>query len=217
MPVVGTVARRTTARGRGEAHWDAVYRGRGTRGVSWFQSTPTVSIELIHRLAIATNAAVLDVGGGASTLVDALLAEGFGDLSVLDISAVALGELRQRLPAGSPVTLIRSDLRAWTPHRSFDVWHDRAVLHFMVEDDSRRRYFDRMRQALRAGGYVIVGAFAADGPSSCSGLPVARYMAEALSEALGADFDLLEHRREEHLTPAGVLQPFTWLAARFRG
>lgn len=205
-----------TSLGGGEAHWDATYRQRGACGVSWFQPTPGVSIELLHRLAIPTDAAVLDVGGGASTLVDALLAEGFSDVTVLDISAEALRALRQRLAANAPVSLIHGDLLAWSPDRPFDLWHDRAVLHFSVEDGVRRRYLDRMRQALRAGGHVIVGAFAADGPRYCSGLPVARYSAEALSELLGTDFDVVEQRREEHVTPTGVIQPFTWLAARRR-
>jgi SAM-dependent methyltransferase len=211
------MAQSANARGGSEAHWDSAYRDHGTRGVSWFQPEPTVSVELIHHLDVPADAAVLDVGGGASTLVDALLAEGFSDLCVLDISEEALKALRQRLPADAPVTLIHADLLAWTPERTFDLWHDRAVFHFLVDEAARRAYLDGLRQGLHAGGHVIVGAFAPDGPQYCSGLPVARYTAGNLSEALGADFDVVERRREEHITPTGAMQPFTWLAARFRG
>jgi SAM-dependent methyltransferase len=205
-----------TARDGKEAHWDAVYRDHGTGGVSWFQPTPTVSIELIRRLEVAADAAILDVGGGASTLVDALIADGYRDLSVLDISDVALGAARQRLGAEAPITLIHVDLLAWTPERSFDLWHDRAVFHFLVEDRERRRYRDLMRQALRLGGHFIVATFASDGPQYCSGLPVARYTTEELSEVLGEGFEVLDHRREEHRTPTGSMQPFTWLAGRLQ-
>lgn len=213
----GAVPEPATTRRGSETHWDAAYRDRGTAGVSWFQAAPAASVELIHALDIPTDAAVLDVGGGASTLADALLAEGFSDLSVLDVSAVALGALRQRLGSDAGVALIHSDLLTWEPERSFDLWHDRAVFHFFVEDGARRRYLDRLHQALRVGGHVIVGAFAADGPQRCSGLPVARYTPEALSEALGPDVDVLVHTREEHVTPTGAMQPLTWLAARLRG
>lgn len=121
--------------------------------------------------------------------------QGFGDVSVLDVSAVALEALHQRLGVDSPVTFI----------------------HFLVEDTDRRAYLSRLHQVRRAGGYLIVGTFASDGPQHCSGLPVARYAPEALSEFLGTDFEVLEHRREEHVTAAGAVQPFTWLAARLRG
>lgn len=206
-----------TASGGGQAHWDTAYRDRGAAGVSWFQPTPSVSLELIHRVGVPSDAAVIDVGGGASTLIDALAGEGFGDLTVLDISAEALGIIRDRLPLGSAVALVQGDVLAWAPERTFDLWHDRAVLHFLVDEGTRRRYFDRVRKALRPNGHIIVGAFAADGPPSCSGLPVVRYSPEALSALLGDDFDVVTQTREEHVTPTGGVQPFTWIAARRRG
>ncbi|MGH9106118.1 MAG: class I SAM-dependent methyltransferase [Acidimicrobiales bacterium] len=193
-----------------------MYRDHGTGGVSWFQPAPTAAIALIRGLDIPADAAVLDVGGGASTLLDALLADGYRDLSVLDISTVALAALRQRLGARDPVTLIHADLLSWTPERSFDLWHDRAVFHFLVEDRDRQRYVDLLHRALRTGGHVVVGTFAPDGPQYCSGLPVARYTTEEMAEALGGDFRVLDHVREKHTTPAGVVQPFNWLAARLQ-
>lgn len=214
--VAETMPEPATTRSVSEAHWDATYGDRGIEGVSWFQAAPTVSVELIHALDVPADAVVVDVGGGASTLADALLAEGFSDLCVVDVSAVALGALRRRLGPDTRVALIHSDLLTWEPERSFDLWHDRAVFHFAVGGDARRSYLDRLRQALRVGGHVIIGAFAADGPHHCSGLPVARYTPEALSAALGTDFDVVAHTREEHITPTGAIQPFTWLAARRR-
>lgn len=205
-----------TARGDKAPHWDDAYRERGSAGVSWFQPTPTRSIELIRRLNLAIGAAIIDIGGGTSGLVDALLADGFRDLSVLDVSEVALEEVRQRLGVAAPVELIHGDLLLWAPERHFDLWHDRALFHFLVEEAERRAYLQALRGALRSGGFIIVGTFAADGPEYCSGLPVARYSGAELAEVLGPDFEILEEAREEHVTPAGVIQPFTWLVAQRR-
>jgi hypothetical protein len=198
------------------AHWDSAYRDRGSTAVSWYQPAPTVSIELIHRTDIARDAAIIDIGGGASGLVDALLADGFCDVSVLDVSGVALDEVRQRLASDAPVTLIHGDLLHWSPERSFDLWHDRAVFHFLVDEHERATYLRTLRGAVHKSGFVILGTFAPDGPSHCSGLRVARYSGEELSEVLGPDFEVRERLREEHVTPAGVVQPFTWLVARRR-
>jgi SAM-dependent methyltransferase len=198
------------------SHWDAAYREHGSSGVSWYQPTPAVSVELIHRLAIPGDAAVLDVGGGASSLADALLAEGFCDITVLDISTEGLKALRERLGTNLAVDLVHADVLEWRPDRSFDLWHDRAVLHFLVDKGARCRYLEKMREAIRPGGHVVIGAFATDGPPSCSGLPVARYSASALAGLLGMDFDVVEQRSEAHVTPAGTVQPFTWVAARLR-
>lgn len=197
-----------------EGHWDDAYLRHGSTGVSWFQPVTTISSELLRVAAVPRDAAILDVGGGTSNLVDALLGDGFSDLTVLDISGVALAALRDRLGPGSPVTLVHADLLSWTPSRHFDLWHDRAVLHFLVEAEDRLRYLSVLRSALQPGGTVIVGTFAADGPEHCSGLPVARYSSEALMAVLGDDFEVLAERREEHVTPGSVIQPFTWVAAR---
>jgi trans-aconitate methyltransferase len=173
-----------------------------------------VSLELFDKLAIPTKAAVLDIGGGASTLVDGLIARGFKDLTVLDVSSEALDTVRLRLGEGGPVVLIQGDLLEWRPERRFDVWHDRAVFHFLVDEEDRRSYFRILRSSLVSGGEVILATFAPDGPEYCSGLPVARYGPDQLIESLGPDVQVLNADREEHVTPAGVIQPFTWVAVR---
>ena len=198
-----------------EAHWDSAYTDRGVRGVSWFQPAATVSTELVHRLGIPKQAAVIDVGGGTSYFVDALAAEGFGDLTVLDVSEVALGTVRQRFGEHQTLALVHADVLSWAPGRKFDLWHDRAVFHFLVDSSARDSYLAQLRLALRHGGTVIMGTFAPDGPEYCSGLPAARYSGDELVKALGPGLEVVEELREEHLTPAGVTQPFTWLAARF--
>jgi hypothetical protein len=197
-------------------HWDWAYAERGA-GVSWFEAVPQVSLDLIAALEIPLDAAVLDVGGGASRLADHLLALGYGDVSVLDVSAGALTEIRKRLAPGAPVQLIEHDLRTWHPTRRFGLWHDRAVLHFLVDPGDRRRYMEVLSQALQGGGGVVVGTFAPDGPDHCSGLPVVRYSVDELEALLGPGFEIVEARRHEHRTPAGAVQPFTWIAARSRG
>jgi hypothetical protein len=195
------------------AHWDAAYRDRRSDGVSWYQPSPATSIELIHALGLSRETAIVYVGGGASRLVDVLLDEGFSDVSVLDVSGVAMAEVRRRV-GPTAATLIRADLLAWTPPRRYGLWHDRAVLHFLVDPAARNRYVEVVHLALKPGGYVVIGVFAPDGPERCSGLPVVRYSADSLSELLGPDFEVVAHRRDEHVTPAGVIQPFTWLTAR---
>lgn len=205
-----------TSRRAGARHWDRAYEGRGVAGLSWYQPYPSVSIDLIHRLAVPHHAAVVDVGGGASTLVDTLVAEGFTDVTVLDISGAALEAVRSRLGLDARVTFAHEDLLSWSPPRPFDVWHDRAVFHFLVDEPSRRAYLSKLQDAIVPGGLVILATFAPDGPERCSGLPVARYSPEDLSGVLGPGYGVVEQVREEHVTPAGVVQPFTWLAARRR-
>jgi SAM-dependent methyltransferase len=198
-----------------EAHWDAVYAGRAETTLSWYQRSPVVSLELIESLGLPAEAAVLDVGAGSSSLVDALLARGFSDVSVLDISAAALEVARARLGAdvAGRVHWLSADLLDWTPPRAYALWHDRALFHFLVAEADRRRYLEVLRVAVPAGGHAILGTFGEDGPERCSGLPVVRYSAEALAAALGDDFVVRTTRREEHRTPAGVVQPFSWVAA----
>lgn len=195
-----------------QKHWDAAYQRGGTHAVSWFQPTATVSLELFDQLAVSPEAAVLDIGGGASTLADALTERGYRDLSVLDVSRVALEAVRRRLGGGSPVALVEADLLSWKPRRRYDVWHDRAVLHFLVDDGDRARYLQVLRASLRAGGVVILATFAPDGPERCSGLPVCRYSASDLADLLGPGFHPVVERREDHVTPTGAVQPFTWVA-----
>ena len=197
-------------------HWDDRYRAAGSTAVSWYQERPAVSLELLATADIDRSTSLIDVGGGAGTLVDALLDDGWSDLTVLDVSDVALAVARERVGTDTAVRWIEHDLLTWQPSRPYDVWHDRAVFHFLVEDEDRRRYRHVLRQTLAPSGTIIVGTFASDGPTHCSGLPVARYDEAELVAALGGDFDTLGTTREEHLTPAGAVQPFTWVALRAR-
>jgi trans-aconitate methyltransferase len=174
-----------------------------------------MSLELIEALRIPRDAAVIDIGGGASEVVDRLVEQGFSDLTVLDVSAAALEELRARL-GGPAVVQLHQDLLDWEPPRRYDLWHDRALFHFLVTEADRLKYLETLEAAIKPGGIVIVATFAPDAPDRCSGLPVTRYSAEQLSDVLGDRFEPLVTRREEHITPRGAIQPFTWLAGRIR-
>ena len=194
--------------------WDATYSGAAEDQLSWYQAAPTASLELLDALHVLPTHSVLDVGGGTSRLVDELLDRGFEDVAVLDVSALALDRARRRLgPQAAAVTWIHTDLLTWTPPRTYDVWHDRAVFHFLTAPADQQRYRQCLRSALAAGGHGVVGAFAADGPTHCSGLPVVRYTDQDLIDALGEEgLAVLGTRRELHKTPSGATQPFTWVA-----
>lgn len=194
-------------------HWNTAYTERGDT-VSWHQDQATTSLDLIASVA-RPGASIVDVGGGASTLVDGLLDRGHRDITVLDLSAVALDTARERLgPHGASVTWRAGDLLAWQPDRTYDVWHDRAVLHFLVDDADRARYAELAARAVAPGGHAIIGTFAPDGPEQCSGLPVRRHSAEDLAALLAGAFEPVRSEREEHRTPSGNVQPFSWLVAR---
>lgn len=195
-------------------HWDTAYARSASDGVSWYQKTPRISLALIDALSIPKDAAIIDVGGGASSLAEALVARGFDDVTVLDISPVALGQARKRASANSTIRWLQDDLLVWEPQRRYALWHDRAVLHFLVEPEHRAIYVAKLHDALQSNGAIIVGAFAPNGPQRCSGLPVVSYSATQLASLLGSSVSLVETRREEHVTPSGVSQPFTWIAAR---
>jgi hypothetical protein len=195
-------------------HWDSSYAERGAHGVSWHQPRPSVALELIGAFGISRDAAVIDVGGGASLLVDGLIEQGFLDVTVLDVSEVALAETQRRLGDSASVELLHEDVLVWQPLRRYAVWHDRAVFHFLVASDERDAYLKTMRSALAVGSHVVLATFAPHGPETCSGLPVARYSASDLADLLGPPFELLDARREEHRTPQGAVQPFTWVAGR---
>jgi SAM-dependent methyltransferase len=172
---------------------------------------------VIDLTGIGPDEAVLDVGGGAAPLAGALLARGFADLTVLDLSVVALQASRARLgPAGARIRWVQADVLDWIPDRSYGLWHDRALFHFLVDAEDRERYVTTARSAIRPGGHAVVGTFAGDGPATCSGLPVARYSAHALADSFGAGFALVDFRRQEHRTPGGSVQFFTWVAMRRR-
>lgn len=195
-------------------HWDAAYRDRGHRGVSWFEAEPKLSLELIGVLGISSDTAVVDVGGGASYLADRLVSRGFRDVTVLDVSEEALVEGRRRIGTEAAVSWLHDDVLTWHPRRRYGLWHDRAVFHFLTDPRDRKRYLDCLSAAIEPGGGVIVATFAEDGPEYCSGLPVSRYSATELSLTVGAWLEPVEVRRELHTTPWGTTQPFTWLAAR---
>jgi len=203
--------------GRAE-HWATVYATRDVAQVSWFEATPAASLAMLDAAGVTTGMSVLDVGAGASPLAGELVARGFTDVTALDIAAEGLAAARARLgPAADRVHWVQADLQSWTPRRQFDVWHDRAVFHFLTEPGDRDRYRAVLESALTPDGRLVIATFAADGPDHCSGLPTARYSPESLLAALGDDrWELLADRREDHQTPAGAVQPFTWLALRRR-
>jgi SAM-dependent methyltransferase len=177
--------------------------------VSWFQETPTPSLELMELVGAARGSAIIDIGGGASRLVDALIERGFSDLTVLDLSAAALAAARNRLgPKSDQVAWFAADITVWEPSRTYDVWQDRAAFHFLTEPADQTAYVEHLRRALRHGGHAIIGTFAPDGPEKCSGLPVARHDAASVQALLGSGFALVDSRRHDHLTPSGATQRF---------
>jgi SAM-dependent methyltransferase len=197
-------------------HWDAAYASGGVQGVSWYQPVPVVALGLIEALGVQPDAAVLDVGGGGSALAGELVARGFGDVTVLDVSAVALAATCESLPAGAPVRCVEADILEWMPDRRYELWHDRAVFHFLTEPADRARYVAQLRRAVAVGGHVIIATFAEDGPTRCSGLEVKRYAPAELQAEFAEGFELLESRGEHHLTPSGTPQAFTWCVFRVR-
>ncbi len=192
-----------------EQHWQKVYDGRASEALSWYQQRPDISLAMIEATGLGKTAAIIDVGGGASTLADHLIAAGHTDISVLDIAASALAAAQARLGGqAETVTWIAADATEWAPARQYDIWHDRAVFHFLTEAAQRRAYIERLEAALAKSGQAIFATFALDGPERCSGLPVQRYDGESLGRELGAAFTLIESRRETHETPGGVAQKF---------
>ncbi|MFE0016436.1 class I SAM-dependent methyltransferase [Mesorhizobium sp. NPDC059054] len=192
-----------------KAHWQDVYVSKAATAVSWYQETPAPSLDLLQLVDAKPDSGIIDIGGGASILTDTLLALDYGDLSVLDVSQAALEAAQARLGAAAgKVDWIVADVTQWRPERSYDVWHDRAAFHFLVEEASRTAYVERLRSALRVGGHAVIGTFAPDGPEKCSGLTVQRYDARSLGAALGAGFRLVDSRRHDHVTPWGATQHF---------
>ncbi len=195
-------------------YWDDRYEQAGETNVSWFQPCPGVSLELIEAAGIERATPVIDVGGGGSRLVDHLLARGFTDVTVLDVSNIALEISRRRLHESEQAHWVQADVLTWRPDRRWDLWHDRAVFHFLANPADRDVYLDRLATGLRAGGTFIIGTFAADGPDRCSGLPVCRYDPTTLADTIVAAIPtaaVRTSRREIHTTPNGTHQPFTWI------
>jgi SAM-dependent methyltransferase len=197
------------------AHWENVYRTKGEREVSWFQETPSISLQLIRSAGATRRSAVVDIGGGASRLVDALVDEGYEAVTVLDLSESALAAAKTRLgQAAAQVTWIVADVVGWKPRQRYDLWHDRAAFHFLTEEADRTAYVGCLREALRPGGHAIIATFALDGPERCSGLQVIRYDAARLGRVLGGAFNLVETRRHDHRTPMGSIQSFQFSVFR---
>jgi SAM-dependent methyltransferase len=197
-------------------HWENVYRRNAPSALSWYQPEPTVSLELIARVAPDFDAPIIDVGGGASTLVDGLLDTGYRDVTVLDLSDAALTAARVRLGSrASKVKWLEADvLAAPLAPSAYAVWHDRAVFHFLTDPRDRAAYVATAHAAVRPGGHVIVASFALDGPARCSGLDVVRYSPESMHSQFGPEFRLLASVRDEHHTPSGKTQAFVYCLCR---
>lgn len=191
-------------------HWNERYKA-GDAKLSWFEERPKRSLELIREAAPGKHASIIDVGGGASRLCDVLLEEGYCDLTVLDVSEVALNLAQTRLgPRARRIHWLTVDIAEWTPTRQWDVWHDRALFHFLTDEARQEAYLGALRRATAIGAHVIIAGFAPDGPERCSGLPVKRYGADMLQERLGEGFHLKHHAAETHVTPSGALQRFLY-------
>lgn len=197
-------------------HWEKVYSTKAPDSVSWFQQHADMSMRLIKASGLDQSGAIVDVGGGASTLVDDLLDDGYANLAVLDLSAAALAESRHRLGARSDhVTWVEADITRVTfaPH-SIDLWHDRAVFHFLTTPEDREAYVRQVLHALKPGGHVIMATFGSEGPTQCSGLPVMRYAPDELHAEFGEAFTMLAHEEQVHHTPVGSEQQFIYCMCR---
>ena len=200
-----------------QSHWQNVYLNKGEQQVSWTQADPQPSLGLIEKFAGARDVAIVDIGGGASRLVDALVAHGFAAVTVLDLSEAALQSAKGRLgEKGASVNWSAADATAWQPPHAYDIWHDRAAFHFLVDAKDRAAYIDRLHAGVKPGGHAIIATFAPDGPEKCSGLPVQRYDPESLSKTVGSAFDLVEHQAHRHVTPWGATQSFQFSVLRRR-
>jgi ubiquinone/menaquinone biosynthesis C-methylase UbiE len=197
-------------------HWETVYTTKSVDRVSWYQPHADKSMQLIRESGVSRNAAIMDVGGGASTLVDDLLADGYGRVTVLDLSSAALAESQRRLgPSAERVQWTVADVTMadFAPH-SVDLWHDRAVFHFLTAVEERAAYVRQVLRAVKPGGHVIVATFGSDGPLQCSGLPVMRYAPGELHAEFGEPFAMLAHDEQVHHTPFGTDQQFIYCMCR---
>ena len=197
-------------------HWEQVYSTKPATAVSWFQEHAKQSLRLIAETGVPRSASIIDVGGGASTLVDDLLSDAYESITVLDISAAALKAAMVRLADSAlRVRWLEGDITTLQlPDNAYDVWHDRAVFHFLTAPEQRRAYVQRVLAAVKPAGHVIVSTFAEDGPLQCSGLPVMRYSADALHSEFGNPFELIKHEKEQHRTPSGGIQQFIYCYCR---
>jgi SAM-dependent methyltransferase len=197
------------------AHWERVYSKKASSELSWFEPSPETSMRFIEAAGLGRDARILDVGGGTSTLVDQLLGLGYRNIGVLDLSAAALGQCRERLgPRASEVEWFECDVTEFKSQRQWDLWHDRAVLHFLTEPGDVEAYRTALLTALSDRGQAVIATFGPQGPTRCSGLNVRRYDIHSLQEIVGPDMQLVDHRLQDHLTPSGLAQQF--LFCRFR-
>jgi SAM-dependent methyltransferase len=198
-----------------KAHWENIYQTKSPLEVSWYQREPAVSLGLIDRASVDRDAPIIDVGGGASVLVDRLLSRGYLHVSVLDVSARALACARARLgDLARSVEWIEADITSFQPPHHFRVWHDRAVFHFLTDPPDRRAYVKAVNEGLEPGGHLIIATFAIGGPTKCSGLDICQYDAARMGAELGPGFELQEEVGETHATPAGKEQRFIFLRYR---
>jgi ubiquinone/menaquinone biosynthesis C-methylase UbiE len=201
-----------------KAHWENDYTTKGEREVSWFQPSAAPSLDLIVQAGATRESAIIDIGGGASRLVDNLIEQGFEDVTVLDLSGAALAAARSRLGTSAErVSWIVADATTFEPAKSYDIWHDRAAFHFLTDAGDRAGYIARLKRGLKIGGHAIIATFALDGPEKCSGLPVARYDSAGLAQTLGATFNLIHTQRHEHATPWDARQSFQFSIFRHEG
>ena len=191
-------------------HWDTIYKTKQPDEVSWTQQVPSISLDFIHKFNISKAATIIDIGGGDSNLVDYLLAEGYSNISVLDISEAAINRAKKRLGKdANKVNWIVSDILDFWPEEKFDVWHDRAAFHFQTDPDKINKYLNIVKNAVN--GMVVIGTFSVDGPRKCSGLEIKQYDEEGMKEKLEtAQFKNIECKREDHITPSGAIQNFVF-------
>ncbi len=190
-------------------HWQRIYATHDEEEASWFEAVPSLSLDLLLAPSLKKDAPIIDVGGGASRLVDGLLDRGFTEIAVLDIAEAALEKAKRRLAdRADRVRWIVADIATWEPDRNYGAWHDRAVFHFLTAEPQRLAYRAAMEKAVHPGGLVVIGTFSTLGPEQCSGLPVQRYSAVTLSEELGDAFRWTATRKIEHTTPSGQTQHF---------
>ncbi len=199
-----------------KTHWESVYETKPAEAVSWYAPHLRESLRYVAQAAASKCVAIIDVGGGESTLVDDLIDEEYSDITVLDISATAIEVTKRRLgPLGARVKWLAADiLEAEFPVGAYDIWHDRAVFHFLTTADQRQRYVRQVLKALKSGGFAIVGTFGPEGPEKCSGLQVTRYAPSELHGAFGEPFELLGSSIEQHTTPWGSPQQFVYCYCR---
>ncbi len=194
-----------------KGHWESIYSQKRSSEVSWYQQHPEYSLSLIESSGVDKSVQIIDIGGGASTLVDCLLATGFRNISVLDIADSAISQAKTRLAQqAEKIKWIVQDITSFKTDQLYELWHDRAVFHFLTNADDRSSYLKTISRALKPGAHVIIATFNLNGPEKCSGLDVVRYSPETLSQTFGDGFLLHETKTEKHQTPSGAWQSFVY-------